>query len=188
MKFSAVLAGLILAGIPQQCLAQCGTKVQVATALPAQVGFAATFFPVAVLQLPQYGVGYSASYMSSQYDERIQRAEARIRELEALIAGQRPAVIQPAAVAVNPGVKVLLARCAACHDEQTAAKGKGLVLTAGGKFVGDERILGKVISQVILAKMPKGGSAIPDNEIADLVKWVDSRNVTVEAVPPPKNE
>ncbi|MBV9125345.1 MAG: cytochrome c, partial [Planctomycetes bacterium] len=79
-------------------------------------------------------------------------------------------------VAPPPHLAILTARCAVCHEAKVApTKGRGVVLLEGDRLASlDNRQLNRILTQVYSGKMPKGGPALSDTEVAQLVTWMDS--------------
>lgn len=116
--------------------------------------------------------GLAAAYVASQGQPPQpsqltceQKYEALAKELKALKEElTAPKVLPQQAPQVPAGKGVLLGACVACHDRTTApAKGKGLVLSDGGKLLPlDPLMTGKVLKEVSSGRMPKGAKLTND--------------------------
>lgn len=122
-----------------------------------------------------------------QTNQSLKDLDGRLRKLEA--AQDQPIPLAPAvpakpkaqsaAPAAHPGLLVVQAKCASCHEAKVAAeKGGGLALTDGAAAAKlDDRAARKVLSLAYAGKMPPKSSGVPaltDPEVGALVQWIDS--------------
>lgn len=113
-------------------------------------------------------------------DARLQKLEAGPRKPADPFAPAAAQSAQPAAQPVQaPDVlKVIVAKCASCHDAKAAAdKGGGLTLTDAGALVRlTDRQARKTLTSVYAGKMPPKSSGIAplsDEEVAAVVAHLD---------------
>lgn len=112
-------------------------------------------------------------------DARIQKLEAGPKKPADPFAPAAAAPAQPAAQQARPDVlKVIVAKCASCHDAKAAAdKGGGLTLTDAGALVRlTDRQARKTLTSVYAGKMPPRSSGIAplsDEEVAVVVAHLD---------------
>lgn len=175
MKILTWVLALVASGVPHVVLA-CNpyvvhrqavvVKQQVVAAVVVQPVLVAQYVPL-VVSVPQYSVGLSASYVAPQVQPQATPAAA---------VAPAPAQASTATVATEHA-RILVSKCAACHDAAVAnSKGGKLTLSSGDSLVElSDRQAMKVISQAYSSKMPKVGDKLSDAEIGVLMQWLESR-------------
>lgn len=111
-----------------------------------------------------------------QCQDELRRAQMELQRLKA-VPRQMPKGDEQSRLAPEH-VRILSAKCAACHDARTAdEKGKGFILLDGASLAFlDAKALGKIAVKIGSGKMPPraSGQEMSDQERAVVLAWLDT--------------
>jgi hypothetical protein len=110
---------------------------------------------------PSYSVGYNGSEELAGIVKALIEDNKAMRQdlIQAIKAGPgvAPGTLLPLK-ARPPGLEIMAAKCATCHDESTAkAKGGGHLLFRGGEFIDQGDNLSRAVEEMDSGRMPRGG-------------------------------
>jgi hypothetical protein len=109
---------------------------------------------------PSYSVGYNGSEELAGIVKALIEDNKAMRQdlIQAIKAGPG---VAPALLPLKsrpPGLEIMAAKCATCHDEATAkAKGGGHLLFKSGEFIDQGDNLSRAVEEMDSGRMPRGG-------------------------------
>lgn len=146
----------------------------------------ATFVPV---QVPVYSVTYAPDQSAAlvaevqQLRRELQIQTQQLQQLRGPVPQGQPVPQQqpvsqnapaPEKQASGDPMKTFQAKCASCHDKASAAKGGGFAFLDNGQYGQlDFKKALKIGTHVYTGKMPPGKEKLTDQEVAEVMSWLD---------------